>query len=92
MSGLGFVLPGDPGQPKASQVGEVFAQRELAVEMHAGNGLDGVVLLDHAVGAVSEFELGEFGEAAVGGLVGGQRIALKPALAGELVEVVAGVN
>ena len=51
--GLGLVLPRDPCEPQAAEVGEIFAEGEFAVEVHAGNGLDSVILVDHALGALA---------------------------------------
>ena len=57
MRGLRLVLPREPRKPQATKVGKVFAEREFAVEVNAGDRLNGVVLLDHALRAFIEFLL-----------------------------------
>ena len=61
----------------------------LLVRAARGRGRGGLLQYLPEVQAI---QLKKLGEAAVGGLIGGQRIALEPAIAAVLVKVVAGVH
>ena len=76
----------DRGRVHAARV---FVANFLFVGGARGRGRGG--LLENLL-QVQAVELKELGEAAVGCLVRGQRVALEPAVATELVEVVAGVD